>query len=328
LYLFLLSIGNCRKKSNGYVWLLFTGYYFYASWKPAYLGLIILTTVVNFFAGTSIYKSKRHKKRFLLSALLFNISALFFFKYFDFFSFNLNGILQLAHWQIQLPQFKLLLPLGISFYTLQVIGYLFDVYQGKLKPERHFGIFALFLCFFPQLTAGPIERGGHLLPQLKKLRSFDYAKATSGVKLFTFGLFKKLVIADNLGLVVDRVFDALPQYKGFSLIITMFFYTWQIYADFSGYTDMARGIARMLGIDLLENFNTPYLATSVRDFWRRWHISFSNWLKDYIYIPLGGNRGAVLKIMSNILIVFLISGLWHGAGWNFVVWGLLHGAWI
>ena len=217
------------------------------------------------------------------------------------------------------------MPIGISFYTLQVVGYLLDVYKDNIKPEKHLGRFALFCAFFPQINAGPIERGSTLLPQLKKQHEFKYDQVASGMKLFAFGLFKKMVIADNLGLVVDRVFGSLPEYRGLSLVITILLYTWQIYMDFSGYTDMARGTAQMVGINLMENFNLPYSATSVRDFWRRWHISFSSWLRDYIYYPLGGNRKGIVRTILNTLIVFTISGLWHGAAWTFVAWGVLHG---
>lgn len=300
--------------------LLLASYYFYASWKPAYLGIVILTTLVSYFAALLMQKRKSQKTLFLILALLINLGLLFIFKYFNFFSLTLDqaGILHL-------PQFKILIPIGISFYTLQVVGYLLDVYKGKVSPEKHLGYFALFTCFFPQLLAGPIERSTTLLPQLKKLPKFNYVDVADGAKLFGIGLFKKLVIADNLGVIVDRGFSSLPEYKGISLILLIFFYTWQIYMDFSGYTDMARGVARMIGINLLENFNLPYLASSVQDFWRRWHISFSTWLRDYIYFPLGGNRKGLVMTIVNTLIVFVISGLWHGAAWNFVIWGILHG---
>lgn len=200
-----------------------------------------------------------------------------------------------------------------------------DVYKGKIKPEKHLGYFALFLCFFPQLSAGPIERAQELLPQLKKTHDYNYLQVVSGLKLFTFGLFKKLVIADNLAIIVDRVFNSLPNYQGFSLVVVVILFSWQIYADFSGYTDMSRGIARMLGINLVENFNTPYLATSVRDFWRRWHMSLSRWFMDYVYIPLGGSRKGLARTCFNVLIVFTVVGIWHGAAWNFVVWGSFMG---
>jgi alginate O-acetyltransferase complex protein AlgI len=300
--------------------LLLSGYYFYASWKPAYLGIIILTTLINFYCAIAIEKQRNHKYLYLLTALILNLGALFIFKYFNFFSLTINQISGIV-----IPQFKILLPIGISFYTLQIIGYLIDVFRGKIKAERNLRYFALFTCFFPQLFAGPIERGYTLLPQLKKEKKFDYAQIADGAKLFAFGLFKKMVIADNLGIVVDRVFNALPEYKGLSLILVILFYSWQIYMDFSGYTDMARGVAKMVGINLIENFNLPYLSSSIRDFWRRWHISFSSWLKDYVYIPLGGSKKGLFRTITNTIIVFTVSGLWHGAAWNFIFWGFLHG---
>ncbi|HUQ85784.1 MAG TPA: MBOAT family O-acyltransferase [Candidatus Limnocylindrales bacterium] len=307
-------------KKFQWVLLLFASYYFYGSWKPAYLGIIIVTTLVSYYCAIAIAKQKRYKGRYLFLALFVNLGFLFIFKYFNFFSITLN---QLGNFS--LPQFKILLPIGISFYTLQIIGYLVDVYKGKAQAETHIGHFALFAAFFPQLSAGPIERSTSLLPQLKKQHTFNYEQVASGARLFTLGLFKKMVIADNLSLVVDRVFSSLPDYKGVSLIIVIIFYTWQIYMDFSGYTDMARGVAKMIGINLTENFNLPYLATSIQDFWRRWHISFSSWLRDYVYFPLGGSRKGLLRTTINTLIVFILSGLWHGAAWTFVVWGILHG---
>lgn len=313
------------KLPKHYRWILLLGfsYYFYASWKPAYLGIILLTTLVSFYCAILMHKKRHHKGRYLLLALVINLGILFTFKYFNFFAITIDQTLGAT-----LPQFELLLPLGISFYTLQVIGYLVDVYKGKTVPEKHLGVLALFVCFFPQLSAGPIERSTTLLPQLKKMPDFQYSQVTDGAKLFLLGLFKKIVIADNLAIVVDRTFSALPDHKGLSLIIVIFLYTWQIYMDFSGYTDMARGIAKMVGINLIENFNAPYLARSVQDFWRRWHISFSTWLRDYIYFPLGGSRHGLLRTVLNTFIVFIVSGLWHGAAWTFVIWGVLHGAGI
>lgn len=306
-----------------WIWLLVTSYYFYASWKPAYLVWILLTTVVSYLAGVMMMRQSKNKSFIMGCALLINVSILFLFKYYQFFSISLHTVSG-----ISLPQFKLLLPIGISFYTLQTIGYLLDVYKNKIKPERHLGYFSLFVCFFPLLSAGPIERAGRLLPQLKKPHQFSFQQAASGVQLFSYGLFKKSVLADNLAIVVDRVFGALPEYKGLSLLLAVIFYSWQIYMDFSGYTDMARGIARMIGIDLIENFHLPYLASSIRDFWRRWHISLSSWFRDYIYIPLGGNKKGIARMILSTLVVFGLSGLWHGAATNFIIWGLLHGALI
>lgn len=305
--------------------LLAASYYFFASWEPAYLGIIILTTVINYYCALAMHTSPKRKKLFLYTALLADLGTLFIFKYFNFFSYTTIQLLHFVRLSVTMPQFALLLPLGISFYTFQTIGYMVDVYRGKMTPEKHLGYFALFVCFFPQLSAGPIERAGELLPQLKKTHDFQYLQVVSGLKLFTFGLFKKMVIADNLAIIVDRVFNSLPNYKGFSLVAAVVLFSWQIYTDFSGYTDMARGVARMLGFDLVENFNLPYFATSVRDFWRRWHMSLSRWFKDYIYIPLGGGRRGLVRACVNTLIVFTLCGIWHGAAWNFVLWGAFHG---
>jgi len=308
--------------------LLLVSYYFYLSWKPAYGLFIFITTLVVYFVSLGLKKFSGQKKIILLSGLLYSLGLLFIFKYYNLFSFTLNSAFDSFGFQFGLPQFKLLLPLGISFYTFQTIGYLIDVYRGKTKPERNFANLALFVSFFPNIISGPIERGWHLIPQLTAQHKFKYESVVSGLKLFAWGVFKKLVVADNLGVVVDRVFDNLPEYKGLSLVFATFFFSLQIYADFSGYTDMARGVARMLGINLLENFKTPYLSTSVREFWRRWHISLSSWFKDYVYIPLGGSKKGILRTYINNIIVFLLCGLWHGAAWNFVLWGLGHGLFI
>lgn len=313
--------------SKKYQWvlLLIVSYLFYLSWKPAYGWLLALSTIINYCSALGFERFPKRKKVILLSAVVFNFLCLFIFKYLNFFDYTVSQTLALFKYQIQLPQFEYLLPIGISFYTFQTVGYLIDVYTERIKAERHVGIFALFVLFFPKLVAGPIEKGKDLLPQLHRGKEFDYQQTVSGLKLFTYGLFKKVVIADNLRIVVDRVFSSLPEYKGLSLVLTIVFFSWQIYADFSGYTDMARGIARMLGYQLLENFNYPYLSTSLRDFWRRWHISLSTWLKDYIYIPLGGSRKGVVRTCLNTMIIFLICGLWHGASFNFILWGLFHG---
>lgn len=294
-------------------WLLLLASYLYmTAWHIGYAGLLLVVTLTAYIFSRLL---GAQKNKFLLAlGLVFLFIPLFFFKYFNFFSDMFSG-----------PQLSLVLPIGISFYIFTAVGYLVDIYRGKLKPEKNLSVAALFLGFFPNVTAGPIERAKNVVPQLLKKHTFNYNQAVSGLQLFTLGLFKKVVVADNLGLVVNRVFDSLDEYKGLSLVITILFYTWQIYADFSGYTDMARGIARLLGIELLENFTAPYLATSVRDFWRRWHISLSSWFRDYIYIPLGGSRGGLWLTCLNVLIVFALTGLWHGAGWTFIIWGALFG---
>jgi D-alanyl-lipoteichoic acid acyltransferase DltB (MBOAT superfamily) len=278
--------------------------------------------------GLKIQKSPVRAKTYLILALFVNFGLLFVFKYFNFFANTFNQYQYLFPIKAAIPKLDLFLPLGISFYTLQSCGYLIDIYRLRIKPEKKFAVFTLFHSFFPQLTAGPIMRANTLFAQFQKVMKFDYPEISQGAKLFTFGLFKKMVVADNLGIIVDRVFTALPEYKGISLILAVICYSWQIYYDFSGYTDMTRGLGKMLGIDLLENFNLPYLASSLRDFWRRWHISLTSWLRDFIYIPLGGNRHGYLQTFRNILLVFTISGIWHGASWNFIIWGILNGFWL
>jgi D-alanyl-lipoteichoic acid acyltransferase DltB (MBOAT superfamily) len=250
---------------------------------------------------------------------------LFFFKYLDFFSQSASDLLNVLKITSNLPIYKLFLPLGISFYTFQTLSYLIDVYRGDIKPERHFGYFAVYVSFFLTILSGPIERGTTLLPQLHSENKFDYNKATDGMKLVAWGLFKKVVIADRLAVYVNQVFNNAHDYTGWPLIIATFFFAFQLYCDFSGYTDMAIGCGKILGYDLRINFNLPYFSQSIKEFWRRWHISLSSWFKDYLYIPLGGNRVNKIRNYTNLILVFLVCGLWHGANWTFVIWGLIHG---
>lgn len=308
-------------------WLLLLGasYYFYFSWKPLY-GLILLgATAVSYLCALAMGRWPQVKRVWLALGLLALFGTLFAFKYANFAGTTLALLLQRFGIDFTLPHFSWLLPLGISFFTFQTAGYLIDVFRGKIPAEKHLGYYALFVSFFPAISAGPIERGAHLLPQLRQPHPFRVDRAVSGLQLVTLGLIKKIVIADNLARGVNEVFGSLPEYRGLSLVLAVILFSWQIYADFSGYTDMARGVARLLGFDLLENFRTPYLATSVRDFWRRWHMSLSFWLRDYVYISLGGSRAGQWRTYLNTFLVFLICGLWHGAAWTFVVWGASHG---
>jgi D-alanyl-lipoteichoic acid acyltransferase DltB (MBOAT superfamily) len=314
-----------RMKKSQWLLLLVASYVFYASWNLKYLGLIILTTLVNYVAALKIQENRQRKKTILILTLLFNFGLLFIFKYINFFNYSLSyGLLQL-NIHLSLPELKLLLPLGISFYTFTIAAYIADVYSGKIKPAKNLGRFALFVALFPKIIAGPIERYQRLELELKTVKKFNYEQVVSGLKLFGLGLFKKLVVADNLAAVINVMFGKLTDFKGLSLVLLMVMYSWQIYADFSGYTDMARGLGRILGINLLENFRVPYAATSVRDFWRRWHISLSNWFRDYLYIPLKGSRKGLIRTCLNTMIVFVVCGLWHGAAWHFVIWGGFHG---
>ncbi len=302
-------------------------YYFYMSWNVKYVVLILFTTVISYLCAIFITKakSKRIKKVLLASTLTASLGVLFFFKYFNFFSESITEAFRLISLPIHPVTLSLMLPVGISFYTFQTLSYVIDVYRGSSKPEKHFGIYATFIAFFPQLVAGPIERTNNLLPQIKEVHKFNYTKATYGLKLMAWGFFKKIVIADTLAVYVDQIYNHASQFSGFSLLAATVFFAFQIYCDFSGYSDIAIGAAKLFDIDLMTNFKSPYLSSSIKEFWSRWHISLSSWFRDYVYIPLGGNRVGRVRHRLNLLITFLISGLWHGASWTFVIWGGLHG---
>ncbi|HEX8327591.1 MAG TPA: MBOAT family O-acyltransferase [Hymenobacter sp.] len=312
--------------------LLLASYYFYMSWRAEYALLLLATTLLDYYSGyrMSQLPTKRERKPYLYLSLASNLGTLFVFKYFNFFRDAVGQLAEALHLPTGAgPVMGLLLPVGVSFYTFQSVGYIIDVYQGRLEGERNFGRFALFVAFFPQLVAGPIERGGHMLPQFRRTHAFDYARVVSGLRLMAWGLFKKVVVADRLALLVNPVFNNPRQHhEGPILLLATLAFTFQIYGDFSGYTDMARGAARVLGFDFNLNFRQPYLSASVPEFWRRWHISLSSWFRDYVYIPLGGSRVAPARAYANLLAVFLISGLWHGANWTFLVWGGLHGVYL
>jgi D-alanyl-lipoteichoic acid acyltransferase DltB (MBOAT superfamily) len=313
-----------RRYSNKFsqIVLLASSLFFYACWNPTYLALILLSVFVTWMSGLAMQdKTQNHKRLILLLSLAINLGILFFFKYYNFFAGTISRFTL-----FQLPTFNILLPVGISFYTFQALGYSIDVYQGTVNAERDFINYALFVTFFPQLVAGPIERTANLLPQFKVNHDFDYSKVTSGLKLAAWGMFKKVAIADRVAVLVNAVYDNTKDSPASALLLATFFFAIQIYCDFSGYSDIAIGSARALGFDLMHNFRSPYFARSVTDFWKRWHISLSTWLSNYIYIPLGGNRKGFGRQCLNILIVFTLSGLWHGAAWHFVAWGLLHGA--
>lgn len=310
------------------VWfLLAASYFFYASWKIEYLGLILFSTFIDYWVSLKISSSQEKAKRksWLYLSIFANLGILFVFKYFNFFIENASELLNQLGLNYSSPIANLLLPIGISFYTFQSMSYSIDVYHNKVTPERNFGVFALYVSFFPQLVAGPIERANRLIPQLKIEHNFDYKKVVSGLKQMLWGFFKKLVIADNLAQIVDLIYTTPNEFGGALLLLGTFCFAFQIYCDFSGYSDIAIGAARVLGINLMENFNVPYLSKSIPEFWKRWHISLSEWFRDYVYIPLGGNRVSATFFAANILIVFTVSGLWHGANWTFVIWGCLHG---
>lgn len=297
------------------------------SWNPYYVGLIFTTTLVSYITALIIgqTESKRIKKTALGAALVVSLGLLFFFKYFNFLADSVVTVLK----KISIPanpiSLNILLPVGISFYTFQTLSYVIDVYKGKVTPEKHFGIYATFVSFFPQLVAGPIERTENLLPQIKSEHKFNYEETAYGMRLMLWGFFKKMCIADYLATFVDKAYRDLEGTSGFMLILAMFLFSFVIYCDFSGYSDIAIGSAKIMGINLMKNFDSPYLSRSVKEFWSRWHISLSTWFKDYVYIPLGGNRCSKLRNRFNILVTFLVSGLWHGANWTFVIWGGIHG---
>lgn len=307
--------------------LLISSYYFYMSWNPNYIVLILSATFVSYLAGILLEKTKLPgpRKAILVSAVGVCLSLLFFFKYFNFFSDSVVQLLGLFSIRLHSVTLKVLLPVGISFYTFQTLSYVIDVYRGKVKPEHRFGIYATFVSFFPQLVAGPIERTENLLPQISSEKTFRYDQAAYGLKLMAWGFFKKLAIADVLGPLADQAYANLAGCSTLDLLAAVLCFALQIYCDFSGYSDIAIGSAKLLGIELMTNFRSPYFAGSIREFWSRWHISLSTWFRDYVYIPLGGSRCGKWKTCRNLLITFLVSGLWHGANWTFVVWGGLHG---
>ncbi len=310
--------------------LLASSYYFYFSWRPEYTLLLLATTLLDYYSGVRMSRlaTKAQRRPWLYLSLASNLGTLFIFKYFNFFRDTAGALATALHLPYAVPALELVLPVGVSFYTFQSVAYIVDVYQSKLEAEPNLGRFALFVAFWPQLVAGPIERGGQMLPQLRQTHEFDYDNVASGLRLMAWGMFKKVVIADRLALLANPVFDHPRQFDSLALVLAVAAFTGQIYADFSGYTDLARGAARVLGYRLVLNFRQPYLATSVGDFWRRWHMSLSNWFRDYVYIPLGGSRRSPARNYGNVLIVFLLSGLWHGASWTFVVWGALHGCYL
>jgi alginate O-acetyltransferase complex protein AlgI len=313
-----------------WMWLLVASYYFYMSWRPGYVLVIIALTLLDFVAAIRIAgaRSATQRKIYLATSLAANLGLLAVFKYFDFFNDALVSMFGLANVRYTPPALDLVLPVGISFHTFQAMSYTIDVYRGRREPERHLGYFALFVAFFPQLVAGPIERAGNLLRQIHERHDFNYAMATDGLRLMLWGFFKKLVVADRVAVYVNEVYDQPSAHSGLQLLVATYFFAYQIYCDFSGYSDIAIGAAKVLGYNLTVNFSFPYAARGIADFWHRWHISLSTWFRDYLYVPLGGSRVGTWKLYRNILIVFVLSGLWHGANWTFVVWGALHGLYL
>ena len=304
-------------------WLLAASYFFYACFNPLYLILISYSTLLDYIVVMKMSKSAR-RKMWLSISIVNNLGLLGFFKYGGFVTDNLNLLLSSLGIPYALPAPGIILPVGISFYIFQSMSYTIDYYRGNIERETSLIRYATFVSLFPRLVAGPIERAKNLLPQMQKPPKVSIQDITDGLSLFVVGFFKKVALADYMALYVDRVYDAPEQFQAPALVLATFLFSWQIYFDFSGYTDMARGVARMMGFRLMLNFNNPYLATGLGDFWSRWHISLSSWFKDYVYIPLGGNRKGKFNTYKNMLLTMVISGLWHGAAWTFVIWGALH----
>ena len=310
-----------------WILLLAASYFFYMSWKVEYIFLIVISTLIDY--GSGIFMEKRPDKKsrlpFLILSLCSNLGLLFFFKYFNFASENLNLLFDKLEVSRDIPLMNFLLPVGISFYTFQTLSYSIDVFFGRQKAEKHLGYFALYVSFFPQLVAGPIERYSRLAPQFKAKHDFTYDNLVNGLRLILYGLFIKMVIADNLAGIVDQIYAAPDNYSSWDILKGILFYSFQIYSDFYGYSIIAIGSAQIMGIKIMDNFKTPYLAKNISEFWQRWHISLSTWFRDYLYYPLGGNRVKKSRWIINILIVFVVSGIWHGANWTFLIWGALFG---
>lgn len=304
--------------------LLIASYYFYMNWKPVYALLIAITTITTWFCSNKLIGSP-YKKRYLTAALIFNFSILFIYKYLDFITESIFTCMESAGIRMQIPHFDILLPVGISFYTFQAVGYIIDVYRGTIKPEKNLGTYALFVSFFPQLVAGPIERAKNLLPQFYEKHHFNEVAFIEGLKLMVWGYFMKLCIAENISSYVDAVYNNMENHNGTSILFATFLFSFQIFCDFGGYSLIAIGSAKCIGFKLMQNFNRPYLSRSMREFWRRWHISLSSWFADYVYIPLGGSRCSEIKHQRNLFITMFVSGIWHGANWTFILWGVYHG---
>lgn len=308
------------------VFLLIVSYFFYACWDWRFLFLLLFSTILDFYTGKKIdlAASGHHKKIWLWLSIIINLGFLALFKYFNFFIASFSEAFSFFGYKIHGFALSLILPVGISFYTFHGLSYVIDIYKGRIKPVTNFADYSLFVSFFPLLVAGPIERATHLLPQITRQRSFDYPLAVNGLKQVLWGLFKKLVIADNCAQYADMAFNDTSSYTGSTLALGAVFFAFQIYGDFSGYTDMASGISKILGFRLIKNFAYPYFSRDIAEFWRRWHISLSSWFRDYVYIPLGGSKVSKAIQIRNVFIVFILSGLWHGANYTFIAWGLLH----
>jgi alginate O-acetyltransferase complex protein AlgI len=325
VFLLYWFVGNINLKLQNFL-IVVASYLFYGWWDWRFLSLIIFSTVVDYLVGQKLRTEYKQSKRKILlwTSIIGNLGFLGFFKYYNFFLENFVDAFSLFGMQINANSLNIILPVGISFYTFQTLSYTIDVYNSKLEPTKNFIAFSAFVCFFPQLVAGPIERATNLLPQFYKKRTFEYHKAVDGMRQILWGLFKKIVIADNCAEFANQIFNNSADMNGSTLVLGAIFFTFQIYGDFSGYSDIAIGTSRLFGFDLKQNFATPYFSRDIGEFWRRWHISLSTWFRDYLYIPLGGSRGGTWMKVRNTFIIFIVSGFWHGANWTFIVWGALN----
>jgi len=312
------------------VLLLVSSYFFYACWDWRFLFLLIFSTLLDYFTGIKMSEAKsvENKKFWFWLSISVNLGFLGVFKYYNFFADSFAQAIANFGLHVNPWTLKVILPVGISFYTFHGLSYVIDIYKDRIKAEKNFLDYSVFVCFFPLLVAGPIERATHLLPQIQRKRTFDYNRAVDGLRQILWGLFKKVVIADNCAYFANIIFDNADHYSGSTLVLGALFFTFQIYGDFSGYSDIALGTARLFGIDLLKNFAFPYFSRDIAEFWRRWHISLSSWFRDYLYIPLGGSKGGTWMKVRNTFIIFLVSGFWHGANWTFIIWGLLNAIYI
>ena len=312
-----------------WAWLLAASCYFYMAFIPVYILILFFTIAIDYVAGILIENAEgRKRKLWLVTSIVANVGVLAVFKYFNFLSANANAIAEVFHWPYDFPLLDIILPIGLSFHTFQAMSYTIEVYRGRQPAERHLGIYSLYVMFYPQLVAGPIERPQNLLHQFYEKHSFEYERVTEGLRQMAWGLFMKVVIADRLARYVNVVYNEPTSFQGLTLATATLFFAFQIYCDFAGYSHIAIGSARVMGFRLMRNFDRPYLARSISEFWSRWHISLSSWFRDYVYIPLGGNRVGKPRWYWNLFITFLLSGLWHGANWTFVVWGALNGFYL
>lgn len=312
-----------------WILLLVSSCYFYMAFVPIYILILAFTIVIDYFAGLYIEKTKGgRRKLFLICSLVANIGVLAFFKYYNFLDNNVSFILQKLGSSNPIPYLSILLPIGLSFHTFQAMSYTIEVYRGHQKAERHFGIYSLYVMFYPQLVAGPIERPQNLLHQFREKHDFEYSRVIEGFKLILWGFFKKLVIADRLAIYVNAVYNNPQHHSGLTLLLATIFFAFQIYCDFSAYSDIAIGTAKVMGFKLMTNFNRPYFSRNISEFWKRWHISLSTWFRDYLYISLGGNRVTIPRWYFNLIIVFVLSGFWHGANWTYIIWGALNGFYL